>query len=76
MLKDKFMTRQQYNKKILNELSKLIDKYPNQRFGQLIANYILPSYRYYDIFYEESQKTFENIGWITNDNYEYEENSR
>ena len=55
------MTRQQYNKEILNELSKLIDKYPNQRFGQLIANYIFPSYKYKDIFYEESQETFENI---------------
>ena len=39
------MTRQEYNKKILKELDKLIDKYPNQRFGQLIANYIFPYYR-------------------------------
>ncbi len=58
------MTRQQYNKEILNELSKLIDKYPDQRFGQLIANYILPSYRRDDIFFEESEKTFKNMRWI------------
>ena len=56
-----YMTRQQYNRKILRELDKLIDKYPDQRFGQLIANYIFPFYREEDIFFEESQKTFENI---------------
>ncbi len=55
------MTRQEYNKKILKELDKLIDKYPNQRFGQLIANYIFPYYRQRDIFFEESKETFENI---------------
>lgn len=55
------MLRQNYNRKILRELEKLIDKYPNQRFGQLVANYIFPYYRQKDIFYEESQKTFENI---------------
>ena len=55
------MTRQQYNRKLLRELDKLIDKYPDQRFGQLIANYIFPFYREEDIFFEESQKTFENI---------------
>ena len=55
------MLRQNYNRKILRELEKLIDKYPDQRFGQLVANYIFPYYRQRDIFYEESQKTFENI---------------
>ncbi len=55
------MTRRQYNKKILRELDKLIDKYPDQRFGQLIANYIFPFYRQKDIFFEESQETFENV---------------
>lgn len=43
-------------------MEKLIDKYPDQRFGQLIANYIFLYYRQRDIFYEESQETFENIG--------------
>ena len=55
------MTRQQYNKQILNELSRLIDLYPDQRFGQLIANYILPNYRQRDIFFEESKQTLENV---------------
>lgn len=55
------MTRQQYNKEILAELSKLIDKYPDQRFGQLIANYVLPHYREYDIFFEESKETLQNV---------------
>ena len=55
------MFRQNYNRKILRELEKLINKYPDQRFGQLIANYIFPYYRQRDIFYEESQETFENI---------------
>lgn len=55
------MTRQQYNRKILRELDKFIDKYPDQRFGQLIANYIFPTYRQKDIFFEESKETFENI---------------
>ena len=30
---------------------------------------IHPYYRQRDIFYEESQETFENIGWITYENY-------
>lgn len=55
------MARLDDNKKILRELGKLIDKYPDQRFGQLIANYIFPYYRQRDIFFEESSKTLENI---------------
>lgn len=55
------MTRQQYNKQILNELNRLIDIFPDQRFGQLIANYILPNYRQRDIFFEESKQTLENV---------------
>lgn len=55
------MARVDDNKKILRELGKLIDKYPDQRFGQLIANYIFPYYRQRDIFFEESSKTLENI---------------
>lgn len=55
------MTRKQYNKKILAELSKLIDLYPNQRFGQIVANYVFPNYKELDIFYEESKQTLGNI---------------
>lgn len=32
------MERQKYNKLILETLSKLIDKYPDLRFGQLLVN--------------------------------------
>ena len=60
------MTRQQYNKEILNELSKLIDKYPDQRFGQLIIFYHLIDKMIY--FFEESEKTFKNIRWILKSN--------
>ena len=55
------MARQDDNRKILRELGKLIDKYPDQRFGQLIANYIFPFYREEDIFFEESSKTLEKL---------------
>lgn len=55
------MARQDDNRKILRELGKLIDKYPDQRFGQLIANYIFPFYREEDIFFQESSKTLKNI---------------
>ena len=32
------MERQKYNKLILERLSKLVDKYPNLRFGQILIN--------------------------------------
>ena len=32
------MERQKYNKLILETLSKLIEKYPNLRFGQILVN--------------------------------------
>lgn len=55
------MARIDDNKKIIRILDKLIDEYPDQRFGQLIANYIFPYYRQRDIFFKESSKTLENI---------------
>lgn len=55
------MARQDDNRKILRILGKLIDEYPDQRFGQLIANYIFPFYREEDIFFQESSKTLKNI---------------
>ena len=55
------MARLDDNRKILRILGKLIDEYPDQRFGQLIANYIFPFYREEDIFFEESSKTLEKI---------------
>ena len=32
------MERQKYNKLILETLSKLVEKYPNLRFGQILVN--------------------------------------
>ena len=32
------MTRQEYNRKILNKLLELVEKYPDLRFGQLLVN--------------------------------------
>ena len=32
------MTRQEYNRKILNKLFELVEKYPDLRFGQLLVN--------------------------------------
>lgn len=55
------MARIDDNKKIIRILDKLIDEYPDQRFGQLIANYIFPFYREEDIFFEESSKTLEKL---------------
>ena len=55
------MARQDDNRKILKILDKLIDEYPDQRFGQLIANYVFPFYREEDIFFQESSKTLKNI---------------
>lgn len=55
------MARLDDNKKIIRILDKLIDEYPDQRFGQLITNYIFPFYREEDIFFEESSKTLEKL---------------
>ena len=51
------MNRLENNRVILEKLGKLIETYPDQRFGQLIANYIFPKYREEDIFWEESEVT-------------------
>ena len=53
------MTRKEYKKKIEEKLNTLIDRYPDQRFGQLISNYVLDLS--YDPFFEESKQTYERI---------------
>lgn len=55
------MARQDDNRKILRILGKVIDEHPDERFGQIIANYIFPFYREEDIFFEESSRTLEKI---------------
>ena len=51
------MTRQEANKRILKELDRLVEKYPDMRFGQIVANYVFPEYHEKDIFYIESERT-------------------
>lgn len=62
------MERQKYNKLILERLSKLIDKYPDLRFGQILANAEVIIYKNdydetipVDPFYEEPEVTWERM---------------
>jgi hypothetical protein len=62
------MERQKYNKLILETLSKLIDKYPGLRFGQILANAGVITYKNdydetvpIDPFYEESKTTWKRM---------------
>ena len=61
-------TRQQCNRELLEVLEDLIEAFPEQRFGQVICNYIFPDYREKDPFYEEPRETLEKFhkleeGW-------------
>ena len=68
------MERQKYNKLILETLSKLVDKYPDLRFGQILVNCDIIRYEpsvlcdgqredilVIDPFNEESEITWERI---------------
>ena len=62
------MERQKYNKLILETLSKLVDKYPDLRFGQILTNAGVITYRndydeivVEDPFNEESQTTWKRM---------------
>ena len=62
------MERQKYNKLILETLSKLVDKYPDLRFGQILANAEVIIYKNdydetvpVDPFYEESEITWKRM---------------
>ena len=62
------MTRSEANQKILLRLFKLIEKYPDIRFGQLLFNYVLEyesdperGIRIKDCFNEESTITLDRI---------------
>lgn len=60
-----------YNKAIINKLSELIDKFPEQRFGQLLVNSDIIQYEpdisvngqleVIDPFYEESELTWKRM---------------
>lgn len=49
------------NKQILEQLETLVELCPDQRFGQIICNYIFPNYREEDPFFEESALTQQRI---------------
>ena len=65
------MSRLLYNKAIINKLSELIDKFPEQRFGQLLVNSDIIQYEpdisideqreVIDPFYEESELTWKRM---------------
>ena len=62
------MERQKYNKLILETLSKLVNKYPDLRFGQILANAEVIIYKNdydetvpIDPFYEEPEVTWERM---------------
>lgn len=60
--------RVDYNRELLGMLGELIELFPDQRFGQIICNYVLPEYRERDPFFEESKDTYDRLkllskGW-------------
>lgn len=62
------MERQKYNKLILETLSKLVEKYPDLRFGQILANAEVIAYKndYDEVvpinpFYEEPEITWKRM---------------
>ena len=68
------MERQKYNKLILETLSKLVDKHPDLRFGQILVNCGIIKYEpavlcdgqredllLIDPFYEESELTWDRM---------------
>ena len=57
-MKEKIAKRQEANLNILKCIEKLIKEFPQQRFGQILSNYVLPPG---DPFYEESVDTLERV---------------
>ena len=62
------MERQKYNKLILETLSKLVEKYPDLRFGQILVNCNIIVYKNdydkvvpIDPFYEEPEITWKRM---------------
>ena len=62
------MERKKYNKLILETLSKLVEKYPDLRFGQILVNCDIIVYKNdydkvvpIDPFYEESEITWNRV---------------
>ena len=62
------MERQKYNELILETLSKLVNKHPDLRFGQILTNAEVITYKndydemvVEDPFYEESEVTWKRM---------------
>lgn len=58
---EKIKKRLESNEEILKLLGILVKTFPDQRFGQIIANYVFPDYRHHDIFFDESADTLEDL---------------
>jgi hypothetical protein len=59
------MERQKYNKLILDRLSKLVEKYPDLRFGQILVNTDIITYKndYDEIVVEDPFNEESKITW-------------
>ena len=55
---DEIYKRQEFNLEILKYLAILVEQLPQQRFGQILSNYVLPDG---DPFYEESVQTLKRV---------------
>ena len=55
---DEIYKRQEFNFEILKYLAILVEQLPQQRFGQILSNYVLPDG---DPFYEESVQTLKRV---------------
>lgn len=62
-----YLKRHEFNRKILEKLSEIVDKYPDWRFNQILENVgITDGYEYESArptlnFYEESVDTYKKI---------------
>jgi len=48
------------NLQILQYLHILVEKYPDQRFGQILSNYVIPE-DVYDLFFPEGSAFIKNM---------------
>ena len=71
-----FKNREADNKRAYELLGKLIEKYPEQRIGQIIANYMFPEYREKDFFYEEPNDTVSRMEKALNIEEQEETNNK
>ena len=55
---DEIYKRQEFNLEILKYLAILVEQLPQQRFGQILSNYVLPDG---DPFFEESAQTLKRV---------------